>query len=135
MAKPNTKIAPASNTATNVPTKVKAPSVVRAHAPTSLVGLPKIGMLSIIASISKNHQGKGNRIKRFGQYKVGQSMLQINQGKNNLSKIEVDYYAAHTGTDQKPLMVLKPCSEASYKAFVAKWRLAKEVGKALPNKA
>lgn len=133
----NTNKATTATTApANTPTKAKAaPKLNKTHSSRSLVGLPQQKMLSSIASISKHHQGKGNRIKRFHQYKVGQTLLQLNQSNSGLSSLDVLYYAVHTGTNGKPLMVLKPCSNTQYTAFKKAWHAAKQAGTALPSKA
>lgn len=82
-------------------------------------GRPHPNLLFVIAS-KGNHPGKGDRIKRWAQYKIGMSVLhcRITEG---LDHLDIGYYTRHNGTDGKPLMVLRPMTDAERKAAVARW--------------
>lgn len=66
------------------------------------------------------HSGKADRIKRWHKYEEGMSLLhcRITEG---LDHLDIGYYTRHKGTDGRPLMDIRPMTDAEVKAAVARW--------------
>lgn len=81
------------------------------------IAKPTRPMLRTIASI-KGHPGKGNCIKRFHLYKVGDTLMhcKVTEG---LIPSDVTFYA------QLGYLTLRDCTDAEYTAAVAAWQAAK----------
>jgi hypothetical protein len=129
---PGRRRAPAASTTTRAPGRRRAPAATVA-APAKLprcvkgrVGKakPQAKMLRVIAEIGK-HPGTALRKKRWPNYKVGMTLhhCQITEG---LAHLDVLFWTQYTGTDGKPLMVLREPTQAELDANDAEW--AKQQG-------
>lgn len=79
-----------------------------------IIAKPTAKMLQTIASI-KGHPGKGQCVKRFHLYKVGQTLLQC-KTTPGLIPSDVTYYAS------LGYLTLRPCTPAELQAAVAAWQ-------------
>ena len=82
-------------------------------------GRPHPSLLHVITSKGQ-HKGTGDRIKRWHLYAVGMSLLhcRITEG---LDHLDIGYYCRNTGTDGKPLMTIRPMTDAERKEATARW--------------
>lgn len=98
---------------------------------------PQRKMLRAIATIN-GHIGKGNCIKRFHLYKVGDTLLKAKTTQGMVVS-DLTYWAQCKLPNGKPYIVLREPTDAEYNAAVKAWEAAqvkaKAKGKAKAKKA